>query len=96
MKHCFAKLTDGAAAQVHKRPKIIDSDNEEPPTGENEEQTPIAQGLVDGGDSSDEGVAHDPEQQFDLFPLSCFSPHEFFSQILQHLFLLFDTGITIL
>lgn len=74
---------------MHKRPKIIDSDNEEPPTGENEDQTPIAQGLVDGGDSSDEGVTHDPVEQFDLFPLLCFSLHEFFFRTLYSIFFIY-------
>lgn len=61
----------GAAAQAPKRAKIIDSDNEEQPVGEEENVGNQAnlQNLVDGGDSSDEGVTNDPDRTYVCFRL---------------------------
>lgn len=60
--------TEGAAAaRAHKRAKIIDSDNEEEeqvPGGEGDEnQAPQVQDDQ-GGESSDEGVRNDTDQQY--------------------------------
>lgn len=60
------KTEGAAAARAHKRAKIIDSDNEEEeqvPGGEGDEnQAPQVQ---EGGESSDEGVRNDADQQYD-------------------------------
>lgn len=47
---------EGQASQAIKRAKIIDSDNEEVAEGEEQGEPNELEGIVDAGESSDEGV----------------------------------------
>lgn len=63
----FFVLKGGAVSQALKRAKILDSDNEDEPAEVQVEGNQISAGLIDGGDSSDEGVRNDDDDKGYVF-----------------------------
>lgn len=59
----FFIVKGGAVSQALKRAKILDSDHEDEPAEVPVEGNQISAGLIDAGESSDEGVRNDDDNQ---------------------------------